>query len=151
MRTVCARLNFNGPRWHWLWGNFFILSSVQVVGPKSLWEGDGSPHGRVAPWLEGAEKAVVGEQVGRAEGEQKDGLEDDAGEEEEDAERVEGTEVEKDAEAEAEEEAPWRSSSPDSSLGLWDLSGWSTCAIWSLLLWLLGICGGFEHKWEEVK
>lgn len=44
--------------------------------------------------------------MGRAEGEQKNGLEDDAGEEEEeDAERVEGTEVGKDAEAEAEEEA----------------------------------------------
>lgn len=41
-----------------------------------------------------------------AEGEQKDGLEDDAGGEKEDAERVEDTEVEKDAEVESEEEAP---------------------------------------------
>lgn len=40
----------------------------------------------------------MGEQVGRAEGEQKDGLEDDA--------REEDAEVETDAEAEAEEEEP---------------------------------------------
>lgn len=64
--------------------------------------------------------------------EDKEGLEGDAGEER-GAEKVEGKDVEKDVEAEAEEETPRCSASPDSSACLGNLSGWSTCAIWSLL------------------
>lgn len=141
MRTVCVLLAANSPRQ--VRESFFISSSVEIPRTESLWVGDGSSRGRVALWLEGAEEVMlVGEWSKVAKGEDKDGLEGDAG-------RVEDKGVEQDAEAEAEEEAPWCSASPESSLCLGNLSGWSTCAIWSLLFRFFAICEHLEHKWEE--